>query len=107
MAGATAQPNCRVRRVRDVVTDYIEARKNSALAPIAIRTVHDPPGDARVVESSIHLPDERSGPSPRLIGRGPAGLEFAGLLVFELFKDAVAPQRAVDLSAASERRKSR
>ena len=41
VAGATAQPNGRVRRVRDVVTDYIEARKNSALAPIAIRTVRD------------------------------------------------------------------
>ena len=35
------RPNGRVRRVRDVVTDYIEARKNSALAPIAIRTVRD------------------------------------------------------------------
>ena len=51
-----------------------------------------PPGDARVVESSIHLPDERIGPSPRLMGRGPAGLELSGLLVSEVRKDAVAPQ---------------
>ena len=35
------RPNGRVRRVRDVLSDYIEARKNSALAPIAIRTVRD------------------------------------------------------------------
>jgi integrase len=35
------RPNGRVRRVRDVLTDYIEARKNAALAPIAIRTVRD------------------------------------------------------------------
>lgn len=34
-------PNGRVRRVHDVLSDYIEARKNSALAPIAIRTVRD------------------------------------------------------------------
>lgn len=33
--------NGRVRRVRDVLADYIDARKNSALAPIAIRTVRD------------------------------------------------------------------
>ena len=36
-----ARPNGRVRRVRDVLSDYIEARKSSALAPIAIRTVRD------------------------------------------------------------------
>lgn len=35
------RPNGRVRRVRDVLSDYIEARKSSALAPIAIRTVRD------------------------------------------------------------------
>lgn len=35
------RPNGRVRRVRDVLSDYIEARKNSALTPIAIRTVRD------------------------------------------------------------------
>ena len=66
-----------------------------------------PPGDARVVESSIHLPDERIGPSPRLMGRGPAGLELSGLLVSEVRKDAVAPQIPGDPSAASERRRSR
>lgn len=33
--------NGRVRRVRDVLADYIEAGRYSALAPIAIRTVRD------------------------------------------------------------------
>ena len=37
----TGRPNGKMRRVRDVVADYIAARKNSALAPIAIRTVRD------------------------------------------------------------------
>jgi integrase len=35
------RPGGRVRRVRDVLADYIEARQHSALAPIAIRTVRD------------------------------------------------------------------
>ena len=35
------RPNGKVRRVRDVLADYIAARKSSALAPIAIRTVRD------------------------------------------------------------------
>lgn len=35
------RPNGRFRRVRDVLSDYIEARRTSALAPIAIRTVRD------------------------------------------------------------------
>ena len=37
----TGRPNGQVRRVRDVLSDYIEARRTSALAPIAIRTVRD------------------------------------------------------------------
>jgi hypothetical protein len=37
----TGRPNGKVRRVRDVVADYIAARKSSARAPIAIRTVRD------------------------------------------------------------------
>lgn len=35
------RPDGKVRRVRDVLSDYITARKTSALAPIAIRTVRD------------------------------------------------------------------
>ena len=35
------RPTGKVRRVRDVLSDYIAARKSSALAPIAIRTVRD------------------------------------------------------------------
>lgn len=35
------RPMGKVRRVRDVLSDYIAARKSSALAPIAIRTVRD------------------------------------------------------------------
>ncbi|MDI1290671.1 MAG: tyrosine-type recombinase/integrase [bacterium] len=35
------RPNSKVRRVSDVLSDYIAARKYSALAPIAIRTVRD------------------------------------------------------------------
>lgn len=37
----TGRPNHSVRRVRDVLADYITARENSPLAPIAIRTVRD------------------------------------------------------------------
>lgn len=37
----TGRPNGTVRRVRDVLSDYIAARESSALAPIAIRTVRD------------------------------------------------------------------
>jgi integrase len=37
----TGRPTGRVRRVKDVLADYIEARESSALAPIAIRTVRD------------------------------------------------------------------
>lgn len=37
----TGRSSTKVRRVKEVLEDYIEARENSALAPIAIRTVRD------------------------------------------------------------------
>ena len=37
----TGRTGAKVRRVKEVLEDYIHARENSALAPIAIRTVRD------------------------------------------------------------------
>lgn len=37
----TGRAGAKVRRVKEVLEDYIDARENSALAPIAIRTVRD------------------------------------------------------------------
>ena len=64
----TGRPNSRVRRVREVLSDYIEARQGSALAPIAIRTVRDYRG---VLENHVCRPRADIGrvPVQKLTGR--------------------------------------
>lgn len=62
------RPDGRVRRVRDVLADYIEAREHSALAPIAIRTVRD---YRSVLSNHVCRPKADIGrvPSHKLTGR--------------------------------------
>lgn len=60
--------NGKVRRVSDVLADYIEARQYSALAPIAIRTVRD---YRSVLENHVCRPKANIGHVPvhKLTGR--------------------------------------
>lgn len=62
------RPDGRVRRVRDVLADYIDARQHSALAPIAIRTVRD---YRSVLENHVCRPKADIGRVPvhKLTGR--------------------------------------
>ena len=57
----TGRPTGRVRRVKDVLADYIVARESSALAPIAIRTVRDYRG---VLENHVCRPNADIGRVP-------------------------------------------
>lgn len=66
--GPGSRVNGKVRRVRDVLADYIEARQYSALAPIAIRTVRD---YRSVLENHVNRPKANIGHVPvhKLTGR--------------------------------------
>lgn len=64
----TGRTSAKVRRVKDVLEDYIAAREGSALAPIAIRTVRDYRG---VLENHVPCPSRHwARPRSQVDGQG-------------------------------------